>query len=55
MAGLINGTGWRKVDSDLKMLIKPIYFWLVASQYYKKLGLVSDAVGFQFSKRAGPL
>ena len=32
-----NGAGWRKVDSSLKMLIKSIYYWLVASQYCKKL------------------
>ena len=32
---LINGTGYRKVDSGLKTLIKLIYFWLVASKYYK--------------------
>ena len=34
---LINCAGQRKVDSGLKMLIKPIYYWLVASQYYKKI------------------
>ena len=33
---LIKGDGWRKVDSGLKMLIKPILFWLVAGQFYKK-------------------
>ena len=27
----------RKVDSCLKMLINPIYFWLVVSQCYKKV------------------
>ena len=36
MLRLINGAGLRKVDSGLKMLIKPILFWLVASQNYKK-------------------
>ena len=33
---LINGAGKRRVDSGLNILIKPILFWLVASQYYKK-------------------
>ena len=28
--------GWRKVGRGLKILIKPIKYWLVASQYYKK-------------------
>ena len=32
---LINGPGYRRVDRDLKMLIKPIKFCLVASQCYK--------------------
>ena len=32
---LIKDTGKRKVDSVLKMLIIPIQFWLVASQYNK--------------------
>ena len=32
----INGACLRKVDSGLKMLIEPIYFWLVASQFDKK-------------------
>ena len=33
---LINGDGWRKVDSGLKMLFEPIKAWLVANQNYKK-------------------
>ena len=32
---LIKGAGLRKVDSGLKMMIEPISFWLVASQYKK--------------------
>ena len=34
---LINGAAQRKVDSGLKMLIKPIQYWLVASQYYENI------------------
>ena len=34
---LINSTGSREVDSDLKMLIDLIEFWLVASQYTKNI------------------
>ena len=37
VAEVNQGAGWSKVDSGLKMLIEPIYFWLVASQYYKKV------------------
>ena len=33
---LIDDTSLMKVDIGLKMLIEPIYFWLVASQCYKK-------------------
>ena len=38
---LIDVTSSMKVDIGKKMLIEPIYFWLVASQYYKKLSIVS--------------
>ena len=34
---VINSAGERKVDSGLKMLIEPIYFWLLASKNYKKI------------------
>ena len=34
---LINGAGQRKADSGFKMLIESLYFWLVASKYYKKV------------------
>ena len=33
---LITSAGLRKVDNGLKMLIKFIKYWQVASQYYKK-------------------
>ena len=36
VAVLIDGAAWRKVDSSLKMSIEHIWYWLVASQYYKK-------------------
>ena len=42
---LINGTGSRKVDSGLKMLIEPIQFWPVASQCYKKIQDEPDVDG----------
>ena len=34
---LNDGAGLKKVESSLKMLIKPINDWLVASQFCKKL------------------
>ena len=37
MLRLINGAGYGKVDSGLKMLIEPIKFWQVASKYYRKI------------------
>ena len=36
------GTGLRKLDSGLKMLIKPISLWLAASQFYKNTLHSSD-------------
>ena len=33
---LFNGAGERKVNSGLKMLIEPIWFWVVDRQFYKK-------------------
>ena len=36
---LINSAGQRKVDNGLKIQIKPIQIWLVASQFYKKVDL----------------
>ena len=39
---LINGACKRKVVSGLKMLIKPIQFGLVASQYYQKYSRISN-------------
>ena len=36
LLSLIYGAGYRKEDSGLKMLPEPIWFWLVASQHYKK-------------------
>ena len=41
---LINNNCRRKVDSVLEMPIELFYFWLVASQYYKKLNWTG---GFQ--------
>ena len=34
---LINGAGKRQADIGLKMMIKPILFWLVAIQRFKKV------------------
>ena len=45
VSGLIISVGKRKVDIGLKMLIKPIQFWLVASQYYKKASAVPRKAG----------
>ena len=41
---IINGTGWRKLDSGLKMLIELILFWRVASQFYKNRILKKETV-----------
>ena len=43
---LINGTAQRKVDSGLKMLIEPISYCLVASQYCKKASSQSKMLKF---------
>ena len=34
---VINRSVYRIVDSGLKMLLEPILYWLVASQYYKQI------------------
>ena len=54
MLRLINSPGQRKVDSGLKILIKPIKLWQVASHNYIVLGLLQKILFAYLSVRVRP-
>ena len=48
VAEVINSAGSRKVDSGLKILMNPIWFWLLARQFYKKILFTIEPPNFEW-------